>query len=73
MIGYAIAVLADDGSVEIEVCDVDTSSRRSSEADSREETLLVGVVHLVGRLVTSMGNIDCQWQERSSYGIVTAP
>ena len=49
--GYLITALAANGSAEIEILDVDASSRRSSglKADLtiEKETFLVGVVHLL--------------------------
>ena len=51
MIGYLITALAANGSAEIEILDVDASSRRSSglKADLtiEKETFLVGVAHLL--------------------------
>jgi hypothetical protein len=51
VIGYAIAALADNGSAEIEILDVDTSSRRSSglkvDLTVQNETFSVGVAHLL--------------------------
>lgn len=51
MIGDAIAALADNGSAEIEILDVDTSSRRSSglkvDLTVQNETFSVGIAHLL--------------------------
>lgn len=51
VIGYAIAALAADSSAEIEILDVDTSSRRSSglkiDLTVENETFSVGLAHLL--------------------------
>ena len=57
VIGFAIATLTGDGSATIEIVDVDTSSRRSSELEAelelQNERFTVGVAHVLIDLIAS--------------------
>ena len=85
VIGYAIAALADNGPAEIEILDVDTSSRRSSglrvDLTIQNETFSVGVAHLLvlaivrtfpGRLIVNATHPPSRYVFKS-LGFVARP